>query len=51
MERIIKQQGTSYKTKDGAGVRLVRGVGNTAVDVSNPVLILSTTTIGRVLLQ
>ncbi|NLD07930.1 MAG: hypothetical protein GX669_07635 [Lactobacillus sp.] len=46
MERKIKQQVTSHRTKDGAGVGLVRGMENTAVDLSNPVLILSITSKG-----
>jgi|LSQX01.1.fsa_nt_gb hypothetical protein len=46
MERKIKQEVTSFRTKNGAGVSLVRGMENTAVDVSNPVLILSITSKG-----
>lgn len=49
LERIIKQQFSSYKTKDGAGVSLVRGVGNTAVDFYDLFLIISITTKGWVL--
>ncbi len=46
MERIIKQQAISLRTKDGAALSLVRGVGNTTADVYDPVLIVSITTKG-----
>ena len=44
MERKIKQEFTSYRTR--AGVSLVRGVGNPALDAHAPVLIFSITSKG-----
>lgn len=40
MERKIKQQVTGYKTQDGAGVNLVRVLGNKTVDEYDPILML-----------
>lgn len=37
MEGKFKQQVSSYRIKDEAGVSLVRGMRNTALDASNPV--------------
>lgn len=40
MERIISQQVRGYRTKDGAGVSLVRVLGNQTVQVYDPILML-----------
>jgi redox-sensitive bicupin YhaK (pirin superfamily) len=40
MERKIKQKVTGYKTQDGAGVHLVRVLGNKTVQEFDPVLML-----------
>ena len=40
MERKIKRQVTGYKTQDGAGVNLVRVLGNRTVDGYDPILML-----------
>ena len=48
MERKIKQQVASYRTKDEAGMSMVRMLGNTLVYVYNPVLIVSISTKGLV---
>ncbi|MBB2183299.1 pirin family protein [Lachnospiraceae bacterium MD1] len=40
MERRISQQVSGYRTKDGAGVSLVRVLGNQTVDVYDPILML-----------
>ena len=40
MERKIKQQVTGYKTQDGAGVNLVRVLGNRTVEEYDPILML-----------
>ncbi len=40
MKRSIKEKVTGYRTKDGAGVSLVRVLGNTTVDSYDPFLML-----------
>lgn len=40
MERKIKQQITGFRTQDGAGVNLVRVLGNRTVDEYDPILML-----------
>lgn len=40
MERKIKQQVTGYRTKDGAGVSLVRVLGNETIQEYDPILML-----------
>jgi hypothetical protein len=40
MERKIKNLVTGYKTQDGAGVSLVRVLGNGTVDEYDPILLL-----------
>jgi hypothetical protein len=40
MERKIKQQVTGYRTQDGAGVNLVRVLGNRTVEQYDPILML-----------
>ena len=40
MERTIKQQIRGYRTKDGAGVSLVRVLGNETVQTYDPILML-----------
>lgn len=40
MKRQIKNQVTGFRTKDGAGVSLVRVLGNTTVDLYDPILML-----------
>ncbi|HHX30520.1 MAG TPA: pirin family protein [Clostridiaceae bacterium] len=40
MERTIRQQVTGFRTKDGAGVSLVRVLSNQTVDAYDPILML-----------
>lgn len=40
MERKVKDQVTGYRTQDGAGVNLVRVLGNTTVETYDPILML-----------
>lgn len=40
MERKVKHQVTGFKTQDGAGVKLVRVLGNQTVDEYDPILML-----------
>ena len=40
MERTINHQITGYNTRDGAGVSLVRVLGNRTVDLYDPILLL-----------
>ncbi|NLW71258.1 MAG: pirin family protein, partial [Eubacteriaceae bacterium] len=40
MERKIKQQVTGFRTQDGAGVNLVRVLGNGTVQEFDPILML-----------
>jgi len=40
MERKIKQQVTGFRTQDGAGVSLVRVLGNGTVQEYDPILML-----------
>ena len=40
MERKVKQQVTGFRTQDGAGVNLVRVLGNRTVDEYDPILML-----------
>ena len=40
MERKIKNQVTGFRTKDGAGVSLVRVLGNQTTDEYDPILML-----------
>lgn len=40
MKRIVKNKVTGFRTTDGAGVNLVRVLGNTTVDIYDPILML-----------
>lgn len=40
MKRMVKDKVTGYRTKDGAGVSLVRVLGNTTVETFDPILML-----------
>lgn len=40
MKRTVKDKVTGYRTKDGAGVSLVRVLANTTVETYDPILML-----------